>query len=337
MRMLLTGCFVAMAALFMASSTGAAEVEVVAEGLYNPCGVAIQPETGHVFVADSGNLKVVRIVDGKAQDVIIEFGADVYGKGPKYQVGPLGLAFLDKDTLVVGGGGFPDGEEKLYSFTVPAMGEPAVKAADAGTALSLAAEGDELKGEGNFYGLAVTANAVFVTCNGDDTKGWVSKATRDGSNIGPFSRYLATKEAVEVDAPVAITMSPEGHLVVGQMGEITVPEDGLVTFYRPDDGKMLANFAIGLSDITGLAYSPKGQLYAVDFSWHDTTQGGLFHLIRNEDDATQASAKKVVELDKPTAMVFGADGAPYVTVVGTGEGEDTQGTGKLVKITGLNN
>ena len=82
---------VVLALLVSSTCVTAAELEVVSEGLYNPCGVAVQPETGHVFVADSGNLKVVRIVDGKPQDVIVDFGTDVYGKGPKYQVGPLGI------------------------------------------------------------------------------------------------------------------------------------------------------------------------------------------------------------------------------------------------------
>lgn len=35
------------------------KVETVYEGLNNPWGVATQPETGTIFVADSGDLKVV--------------------------------------------------------------------------------------------------------------------------------------------------------------------------------------------------------------------------------------------------------------------------------------
>ena len=105
--------------------------------------------------------------------------------------------------------------------------------------------------------------------------------------------------------------------------------------YRPEDGKMLANFALGLSDICGLAYSPKGQLFAVDFAWHDTTQGGLFQLIRDADDATKSTTRKIAELDKPTAMVFGADGNLYVTVIGTGEGDSTEGAGKVICFSGL--
>jgi hypothetical protein len=48
-----------------------------------------------------------------------------------------------------------------------------------------------------------------------------------------------------------------------------------------------------------------------------------------------AKPQKVSELDKPTAMAFDAEGTLYVTVVGSGEGEDTSGAGKLLKITGL--
>ncbi|MEZ6109015.1 MAG: hypothetical protein R3B96_23785 [Pirellulaceae bacterium] len=300
MKRLLIGSLLALASL----TTATRAQEVVIDGLYNPCGITVQPETGTLFVADSGNRRIVRIVDGAAQDVIVEFGKDVYGKGPMYDIGPLGIAFLDQETLVVGGGGAPDGEEALFVYKIPAAGEPAINAADAAASFTLAAT-DEIKGEGNFYGLAVTEDAIYVTCNGDDTKGWVSKADRNGTEVGPFTRFLATKEATEVDAPVAITVSPEGHLAVGQMGEISVPGDGLLTFYRPEDGNMLANFALGLSDICGLAYSPKGQLFAVDFSWHDTTQGGLFQLIRDADDATKSTTREIAELDKPTAMVFG--------------------------------
>ena len=40
------------------------KITVVLEGLHNPTGLAKQPGTGHIFVADSGTAKVVRIVDG---------------------------------------------------------------------------------------------------------------------------------------------------------------------------------------------------------------------------------------------------------------------------------
>ena len=321
-------------ALFVTTTHAQVKVETVLDGLNNPCGVAVQPDTGTVFVADSGAGRVVRVVDGKAEVVISGFPLDVYGKGPMYNVGPLGLAFLNKDTLVIGGGGNPDGEELLRVYKVPATGEKPITADKMAASFKLAGENvgsdNEVKGEGNFYAVVATENAVFVTSNGDDTKGWVAKgAVKDGT-VTAYERSIATKEAVGVDAPVAITKHPRrGFLAVGQMGEITVPNDSLLCFYNPNNGKLRASLKTGLFDITGLAYSPNNQLFATDFAWMDTKEGGLFQLIRRQEGGMQAvKANKVVSLDKPTALAFGTDGALYITVIGTGD----KNPGKLVKI-----
>lgn len=311
-----------------------AKVTTVLEGLDNPCGVAVQPETGHVFVSDSGAGKVIRIVDGKPQDVIVGFKIDIYGKGPMYNIGPLGLAFLNKDTLIVGGGDLPDGEEQLRTFTVPAPGAEPVSVEDATSSAGLPPE-EELKGEGNFYALVVSkgGDAVYVTSNGDDTKGWVAKATIKDGKLGEFQRFIATKEAVEIDAPVGATFSSAGHLVIGQMGEINVPQDGMLTFYNPKDGKMLLNLPTNLYDITALAYSPKGQLLALDFAWMKTDEGGLFNLVEVKKERKQGvEARKVVALDKPSAMAFATDGSLYVTVFGTAEEGSEKKPGSLLRI-----
>ncbi len=297
--------------------------KVILGDLDNPCGVAIQPETGIVFVANSGASQIVKVVGGKAEPVITDFPVDVYGKGPKYNIGPLGMVFLNKNTLVVGCGGLPDGQELLRVYELKDDGKP-IKADEMKAKFTLAEEGDT-KGEGNFYALAATADAVYVTCNGDDTKGWVSRAKRTGADLGPFERYLATKEATSVDAPVGVAISPDGgYLVVGQMGEISVPNDGLITFYDvqskakiEDPAKsMKLNLKTNLHDITALAYSPRKLLYALDFAWADTTQGGLFQILKDTTSETGMRTKKILGIDKPTAMVFDADGALYVTAIG---------------------
>ena len=165
--------------------------------------------------------------------------------------------------------------------------------------------------------MAVLPDGVVATSNGDDTKGWLVKCKvekKDGKlEIGPFERYIATKEATNVDAPVGITLSAKGELVVGQMGEINVPKDGLLTFYNPKDGKMLMNLETGLYDITALAYGKKSpaQLYALDYAWMKGDEGGLFQLInKTEGGKTTVAAKKLAPLDKATAMAFGRRRAP---------------------------
>ncbi len=323
----------AVAMIVLAASPLVAEeptVETVVDGLYNPCAVAIQPKTGIVFVSDSGAGRVIRVVDGKAQDVIVGFAKDVYGKGPKFDIGPLGLVFLNKNTLVVGGGDHIDGEELLRVFSVPAPGAPAIKASDATDSYNMPAIGD-IKGEGNFYGLARKGRAIYITCNGDDTKGWIAKATIKKGKVTSFERFLPTKENTEVDAPIAAVISPKGDLVIGQGGEVTVPEDSLLTFYNME-GEMLLNLETGLYDITGLAYSTDGKkLFATDFAWMKTSEGGLFQLISTDDKQT-IEAKKLVSLDKPTALAVQGD-TIYITVFGTpAEGSDVR-SGKLVKVT----
>jgi DNA-binding beta-propeller fold protein YncE len=340
MATLIVGGGLWLAALIVWSPMAMAEVktETILSGLNNPCGVAIQPETKHVFVSDSGAGKIIRIVDGKAEDVIVGSPKDIYGKGPMYDIGPLGLLFLDKNTLVVGDGGYKDGEEYVRVYTVPEAGKPALDF-DKDTKEKigpLTMEGD-LKPEGNFYALAATPTAIYITSNGDDTKGWVAKIERNGTKFGKLTRGIATKEATEVDAPVGITINAEGQIVVGQMGEINKPKDGLLTFYSAKTGTKLLNLETGLFDITGLAYAPKtGLLYATDFAWMETGEGGLFRLDQENKGGKQSvKATKIAKLDKPTALAFADDGSVYVTIIGTAKEGETAKVGALLKLSGL--
>ena len=313
------------------------EVETVLSGLDNPSGIAVQPGTGDVFVSDSAGLRVVKFSPsnpGQSVDVITGFPESTYGTGPVHKIGPLGLLFLGPNSLVVGGGGLADSAELLRFYDLPAGGE-VLSADNMSHVLGPLTKSEQTTtGEGNFYDLAATSDAIFITSNGDDTKGWVLRVVlEDGKPAGDLETYIATKVATEVDAPVGIEVKPgtDGPLLVGQMGEITKPGDSLLTFYDPSNGEMLMNLETGLFDITALAYSPSDKLYTLDYAWMDTTEGGLFRL--DEADGGVV-AIKVVSLDKPTAMVFGADGALYITVFGTAEEGSDEKPGKVLKITG---
>jgi DNA-binding beta-propeller fold protein YncE len=310
-----------------------AKVETVVGGLSNPCGVAVQPGTGAIILTDSATGRVCKVDGGKLIDLITGSPKDVYGKGPFYDIGPLGVAFsADGKSLIVGDGGYKDGEECVRVFTMPEAGKPALNyEKDAAAKLGpLGPEGTVL-GEGNLYALAITPTALYVTCNGDDTKGWVARATLEGTKFGKLERWLPTKEAVEVDAPVGIAINKQGDVVVGQCGEVNKPKDSLLSFYSAKTGKLLMNQETGLYDITGLAYSPKtGLLYATDFAWMAPTEGGLYRL---DSAATGVKATKIASLDKPTALAFAPDGTLYVTVVGPKKAdENAPKDGKLVKI-----
>ena len=312
------------------------QVVPVLGGLLNPSGLVAEKGTTHLLVSDSGAGRILCFhTDGEEYEkVITKFGKDVYGKGPMYDVGPLGLAFLGRQ-LIVGGGDQVDGKEVLYVFDMPPHGK--MITADKGTTLGpIGPSPESAKGEGNFFGVAVTKEGVFVTSNGDDTKGWILKAPISGGKLGELKPFIATKSKVSVDAPAAITVDAHGHLVVGQMGEVNVAGDSLLTVYDASSGELIASAKTGLSDLVGLAYSPKsGKLYGIDFSWVDPAQGGLYRIeLSGEDKNATVKTEKLCSLDKPAAMCFDARGTLFVAEFGTqAEGSKVR-PGRLVRIEG---
>jgi hypothetical protein len=308
----------------------------IADDFDNPSGIAIHPENGHIFIAEHRGVFRLYRVEGERRrqrsEEITQYPTDIYGKGPMYNIGPLGLAFVDDHHLVVGDGSRVDGEELLRVYDIEeAPPETPMAETDAEITLGPITAGEFTeKGEGNFYGIAVSDNAIYVTCNGDDTKGWISRATfTDAHEIDTLTPFIATKEAVEVDAPIAITLNSEGNLVVGQGGEVNVAGDSLLTVYNAESGELMASYETGLNDICGLAYDGTGRLFAVDFAWVDTTQGGLFELTIEGDACV---ARKVISLDKPTAMAFEEDGDLLVTCFGTAEEGSDELPGELWRI-----
>jgi DNA-binding beta-propeller fold protein YncE len=300
--------------------------------LDNPSGVCVHSGTGHIFVTSRQG--VFRFVPGKPGKIYLEvegFPTDVYGKGPKYNIGPLGCTLWGTDRLIVPDGSRPDGEELVRIYKIEdAVPAKVRKEAEAEFTLGpIKGTGEGAKGEGNFYQAVVWNDAIYVTSNGDDTKGWIVVSKIADGKPGELTPTIATKEATQVDAPVAIAVSPDkSQLVVGQMGEMNVPGDSLLTMYDKD-GKLVKSYKTGLHDIAGLAYSPSGKLYATDFAWNDTTQGGLFELVIEGDEV---KPKKIVGLDRPTALAFDKEGALYITVFGTGKDTGDKPAGGLLRL-----
>ena len=333
-------CICALSAILPARGS---EPQVIAKGLETPCGVAIQPGSNHVFV--STHPGVLRLVPGptgyaRSEEVVDFVGADTYGRGPEYKIGPLGLAFLDKDTLIVGGGELLDGEELVRFYNVSPSPRPAGKATKADAAKGSAGPippGDEsLRGEGNFYGIAVKGSTVFVSSNGDDTKGWISRIVMKDGKPGPLTPFIASKQESGVDGPTGLTISPEGKLVGSQFGEVNLPGDSLVLVYDPETGVLESKLKTGLNDLAGIAYSPKtGKLYGVDFSWSAPDKGGLFLL---EPSGARLKTTRIAPLIHPSALAFAPDGTLYVTVIGIEEDSadpKTPPPGTVVVFSGL--
>jgi DNA-binding beta-propeller fold protein YncE len=186
-------------------------------------------------------------------------------------------------------------------------------------------------GEGNYYGIAVTEKAIFITANGDDTKGWIAKVEITDGKPGELKPAIATKQAQQTDAPGPIVVSPEnGELVVGQKGEVNVAGDSLILTFDAESGELKKSYKTGLNDVVGLAYSPKTKkLYATDFSWVDPAKGALYRL---DFEGEEAKPTKILDLDKPTALAFDKDGKLYVCIFGTGKEGSDKSPGELLLI-----
>jgi hypothetical protein len=325
------------AALSLPAQAAKPAHEVVAKGLDNPTGVAVQPGTGHVFIASHAGVHRLDPKSGKLTAEITGYPTDVYGKGPKYNIGPLGLAFLDANHLVVGDGSRVDGEELVRVYKVG--NEPAAEPQNEGKpvyTLGPVPAGDQtVKGEGNFYGVAANEGRIFVTCNGDDTKGWVASATVKDGKPGKLKLTIATKEATEVDAPGPVTFTKTGKgVIVGQIGEVNQEGDSLITIYSAG-GKLNRKLTTTLNDVAGLAWSSSGKLYATDFSWIDASKGALYLLNLGKQDATAAKATRILDLDKPTGIAFDEEGNAYIAVFGTAAEGSDEPAGQVIKVSGL--
>jgi len=173
-----------------------------------------------------------------------------------------------------------------------------------------------------------------VNSNGDDTKGWIAASKIAGGKPGVLTPTIATKEATHVNAPAAIMVSPDKSLLlVGQMGELNVPGDSLLTMYDKG-GNLVKSYNANLDNITGLTYGRNSKLYATDFAWAEDikSQGRLFELVIEGDEV---KPRKIIGLDRPTALAFDITGTLYITVFGSGKYTDDQPAGALVVIKNL--
>ncbi len=334
------------------------KIETIATGLDTPLAVAIRPTHGNVYVSESGAGRVVRIAPNKnAKPVaaVVGFPVRATPDMPDLRVGPMGLAFTNSDFLVVGSGGQGPAIDAVRLFELPPAGKP-LTLDDAkrtltirpGAAVILSGvvghqASDVKNGEGWYYGLATVPYAVFATSRGGNEGGWISRSSLLRSEGGKqreiimdLRPFIECSQATHTAGPTALTISKQGELVVSQVARFDQASRSEISFYAPDNSKLLLSLTTDLRDIVGLAYSPQtGLLYAVDLAWAERKQGGLFRL-----DATQTVGSlaikpvKIASLDRPTSLAFAPDGTLYVTTLGSVSSDKSKKTGQLLKITG---
>ena len=299
--------------------------KVLIENLSRPLGVAIQPETGDVFVAEVGSGRVVRIDDGQLQPVIVELPHEQ--QAGAFQ--PMGLEFIDRKTLVLTVGRTPETDAAMYVAQVPDVGDGAVSF-DSLLRLGPIAKAENATESSDLLGITASKSAIYAAEGAGAKKGWILqtnirnlKDMTKAESFGRVTRFIATSDAVKVGSPAGITLSSRGEIVVGQMGALDGSRDSQLSFYRSTDGRLLLNLETGLFDIVDVCYgapkppSNKAHLYVLDLAMNSPEFGGLFRLDAEFRGGKQGvRAVKMALLDRPAAMALGSDGSLYVTVLG---------------------
>jgi hypothetical protein len=324
-------------------------IEKLATDLNNPCGLTVRPSLPasgphELYLSESGAGKVVRISTDKPAEktpVITDFPMGKFGDDPAYAVGPLGLEFLTRTKLAVGTGGLGKGEDVVRVYALPTDAKSlAYDQADHSVG-PIPKDPRSETGEGAFFALAKIEDeldkALYVTSAGDPEKGWVLKANMAGNKLADLQPFIATRRVTGAASPSAATVNPKSrshYLLIGQMGDKGSERDSIIGFYGPTSGTPALILKTGLYDITGLAYSPTGDLYALDFAHANPEAGGVYRIDAADVNGRQsARAVKIAAIERPTSLAFTPDSVLYVTAFGDLTSGNQSATGQLIKIT----
>lgn len=321
------------------------EPEVVLDGLNRPCGVAIQPDTGIVFLAESGGGRVIRIVDGAPQEVVSGFPLAKLTHPPSLELGPLSLLFINSEVLVVTAAGANSGEEILYLVQVPPLGAPPLSA-DECSKLGPLAPAQSQAGGDNFMGIVQVGSVIYLGA-WDSLAGNqictlpITRATRLESPDGYGKLTVFANAAPTGRVAQAVCLARRGkenEIVVGMAGTAERERDSEIAFFRTHDSQQLLRLATGLYDVMGLCYASPPEandqhfLYAVDAAWSEPEAGGLFRLDAKLSGGTMAiEPVRLAKLRHPIAIERALDGTLYVTTAGETAPDAAASSGQLLR------
>ncbi len=333
---------VALAWNLRAAEPAKIQTDVFLSALDNPVAVTLRPGTNELLISESGAGRVLHATidqPNQATPLLTGFAPGDAPSGLGFKAGPLGIAFIDRNSFVVGTGGGKPGQDVIKLFVMPTGAKTLALESARQTLGPFPAGSESSTGEGFFYSLATLPDVVLATSHGDDA-GYILRAVGlQGKMFSALRPLVKTKVVTGAGNPTAITINKRGELVVGQSASFDKPHDAVLSFFNPKNGKLLLSLPTDLHDIFGLAYHPQsGNLYAIDFALVDGKDAGLYRIDAVRKDGKPAAAGvKIASLQRPTSLAFNTDGVLFVTVLGDGKDDGKNGgkSGQLLKITGL--
>jgi hypothetical protein len=315
-------------------------VETIASGLACPTSLAVRGGASAVapfqlYVAEAGAARIVRLAaekDAKATPVIVGFPKVDRGALLGGSIGPLSVAFLTANRLVVGDGGLGDGTDLVRVYSLPEGDAELTFDQVDHSAGPIKASSRSKAGEGAFADLAGSDDACYVVPRSGDDRGWILKAIVDANRIAGLEPFVSVRDALGASHATAVTVDPRPnhhYLLIATAGEFGGEPDSRVTMVSPTSGDVALALAPGLRDITAIAYSPAGDLYVADFAASDPQAGGVYRLEAAQVDGRESCrAVKIASAQRPTALAFTPDGMLYVTTLG----DAGDATGSVIRI-----
>jgi hypothetical protein len=315
-------------------------VETIASGLACPTSLAVRGGAAAVapfqlYIAEAGAGCIVHLTaeeDAKPTPVIVGFPKIDRGPNLGGSVGPLSVAFLTANRLVVGDGGLGDGADLVRVYSLPDGDAELTFDQVDHTAGPIKASSRSQAGEGAFADLAGSDDACYVVPRSGDDRGWILKAIVDANRIAGLEPFVSVRDALGASHATAVTVDPRPnhhYLLIATAGEFGGELDSRVTMVSPTSGDVALALAPGLRDITAIAYSPAGDLYVADFAASDPQAGGVYRLEAAQVDGRESCrAVKIASAQRPTALAFTPDGMLYVTTLGDAGGS----TGSVIRI-----
>jgi hypothetical protein len=324
-----------------AQPTTEAVAVTLLDGLDNPCGLAVPPGMlpegpFEVFLSESGAGRVLRVDTANPavpQEVIVGFPRSELSLAPKLRVGPLGLAFITRSKLAVGGGGLPMGQDVVGVYSLADDRLPLAYEDSDHVVGPIGPSKRSPHGEGDFFSLTKsrTPEAVLVAALDPAGEGWILKASIDANRLAGLQPFIQPGRAAGARMPIGLTMNPApgfGYLVAAHLGTLgpavedskaadtradsategvsataddpdasrgaeSGQRDSRLVFYSPVSGRVALNLTLDLYDAIALAYSPSGSLYAADLAWSAPEQGGVFRIEQTLDDEGQQACRAV--------------------------------------------
>lgn len=316
------------------------QVEVIAEGLDNPAGLVIRPaiakdDPQQIYFAESGAGRVLRFAANKSAEraeVVTSFAPHALTDQIELKVGPWALGFVTPTKLALWGGTVQNDVEQVAVYALPEDGKPL--AADTPEHIAELPQDDKAVGVG-FQGMIVGETSAFLSQGSAADAGTIFKAALIANRLDAPRTLTPSKRDGQLRWPAGLCLSPSAqrqYLVAGYLGELSDKRDSRLAFIIPSNGDVALELAPGLFDVVGLAYSPLGQLYALDLAWDNEKAGGVYRLDDARENGQPACrAVKIASVVRPTSLVFDKSGILYVTSLGSGTNAKR---GQILKITG---